>query len=337
MKALVWTAPRQLEYKDWPDPELDDGEALVRVRGVSICGSDLHGWLGHSRGRVPPLVLGHELAGEVVEVRGGQEILKTSRRVAVYPIIGCGQCRYCCSGRDYLCGSRKVLGLHVDGGLAECIKAPVKNLYPIPEKVNFAAGALVEPLACGLHMAGLAAEEKGPAVVLGAGPIGLAALLAARRAGFPKIAVSEINAGRRAIATKLGADLAVNPQEAGAVEALTRFFGEEGCAVVFDAAGFAPTRQLALKLVRTGGLIVLAGLGEQETALDCVEVIRREIRIAGSFAYNRQEFQQTIEWVASGRVSFEGWVSEAPLAEGQSVFEELVRPDARRIKVVLKP
>jgi threonine dehydrogenase-like Zn-dependent dehydrogenase len=337
MKALVYTAPRKLEYQDWPDPELGPGDALVRIHAAAVCGSDLHGWLGHSRGRVPPLVLGHELAGEVVEVRSSQAAIAPGTRVTVYPILGCGHCAYCSSGRDYLCPRWRLLGLHVAGGFAEYLKVPIANLDALPAEVDFIHGALVEPLACGLHMAGLVGQERGPLAILGAGSVGLMGLEAARQLNFPKVAVVEINPHRSEIARKLGAGLTVNPNDTSALEELQRFFGEEGCAVVFDAAGFSVTRQLALRLVRPGGLIILSGLGEQETTLDCVEIIRREIRLAGAFAHSRREFQKAVDWIAAGRLVTAEWISEAPLAEGQRVFEELVKPDSTRVKVVLKP
>lgn len=337
MHALVYTAHRKLEFQDWPDPKPAPGEALVRVRGAGVCGSDVHGWMGKSRGRTPPLILGHEVAGEVVELHGPDPGHTLAERVAVYPILGCDQCPYCISGRDYLCARRRVLGLHIQGAFAEYLQAPAKNLYALPATVDFVAGALVEPLACGLHMARLASAERGPVAILGAGAIGLMALQACVQTGFPKIAVLEINPARSAVAKRLGAGITVNPQDPGCMNELTGFAGDGGYAVVLDAAGFSLTRQLALRLVQTGGLIVLAGLGDQETVLDCVEIIRREIRLAGSFAYNRQEFQKAIEWLAGGRLDYGEWVSEADLSAGQQVFEELDRPDSTRVKVVLKP
>ncbi len=337
MKALVYTAPRKLEFQDWPDPELSSGEALVRVRAAAVCGSDVHGWLGHSRGRVPPLVLGHETAGVVEQVRGGAGAVKTGDRVGVYPIVGCDQCEYCASGRDHICRRRKVLGLHITGAFADYVKVPAKNLYPLSAKTGFIEGALIEPLACGLRMVGKCGEERGPIAILGAGPIGLLSLQVARQLNFPKIAVVEVNAQRSAEARRQGADLTVNPQDPDSLEQLERFFGEDGCFAVLDAAGFSATRQLAVRLVRSGGLIVTAGLGDQESPLDYVDVIRRELRIEGAFAYDRQGFQLAAQWVAKGRLNVKEWVSEAPLADGQSVFESLAQPDSSRIKVVLKP
>ena len=318
MKALVYTQPRKVEYLDWPDPQPGPGDALVRIGAVSICGSDVHGWLGHSRGRVPPLVLGHEMAG-VVERVDGPAAVEPGQAVAVYPIIGCNRCSYCASDQEYICRRRRVLGLHEAGGCAQYLNVPARNLYPIADRMGMLMGSLVEPLSNALHFVSLAERDLGPCAIVGAGPIGLLILQVARHAGFRPIAV------------------AVNPAHTGALEELEHFFGEDGCSVVFDAAGFSTTRQLALKLARSGGLMVLAGLGEAETSFDFIELIRREVRVAGAYAYSRREFQQAIEWIDGGRVLFEGWVSEADLQDGQRVFEELAGPDPERIKVVLKP
>ncbi len=337
MKALVYTKPGELEFKEWPDPELEPGDALVRVRAVSVCGSDLHGWLGHSRGRVPPLVLGHELAGVVEKLRDGAAPVKVGERVAVYPLLGCNQCPTCQAGRDYLCRRRRVLGLHINGGFAQYLKIPARNLHPLPEKSSFIEGALIEPLACGVHMVSKCSEGRGPIAILGAGPIGLFCLQVARQLNFPKVAVVEVNPRRAEAARRQGADLLVNPKDPSSFEQLEKFFGEDGCIAVFDAAGFTPTRQLALRLVKTGGLVVTGGLGDQESPLDYVDLIRREIRVEGVFAYSRREFEVAAEWMATGRVNLKDWVSEAPLDQGQAIFRELSSPNSARIKVILKP
>lgn len=336
MKALVYTGPRKVEYLDWPDPQLGPGDALVRIGAVSICGSDVHGWLGHSRGRVPPLVLGHEMAG-VVERMEGAAPVGPGQAVAVYPIIGCNRCSYCASDQEYICRRKRVLGLHEAGGCAQYLKVPARNLYPISDRMGMLLGSLVEPLSNALHFVSLAARDRGPCAIVGAGPIGVLILQVARYLGFRPIAVAELNTRRAQLAGKLGAAIAVNPAHPGAAEQLEHFFGEDGCSVAFDAAGFLPARQLALKVVRSGGLIVLAGLGEAETSFDFIELIRREVRVTGAYAYSRREFQQAIEWIDGGRVVFEDWVSEADLQDGQSVFEELAGSNPERIKVVLKP
>ncbi len=345
MKALVYTAPKRLAWQEWPDPEPAQGEALVRVESIGVCGSDVHGWLGKSRGRVPPLILGHEMAGIVEDVRAPATELRPGDFVAIYPMIGCGQCRFCATDRERLCRQRKLMGMHLAGGFAEYLKAPAKNLYPLPSSMNLVAGALVEPLANALHFVEYAQTDPGPLAILGAGAIGLLMLQVARQitapdhAGrlFPKIAVTEVNPHRGALAHRFGADLVVNPLDPDALSQLESFFGEDGCHAVLDAAGFASSRQLALKLVATGGLVGLVGLGEADTLIDCVELIRREIRLAGIYGYGRNEFQRAVEWIAQGRIDYQDWVTEAPLKEGQKFFEALDRPDTTQIKLILRP
>lgn len=345
MKALVYTAPKKLEWQDWQDPELGPGDARVRVRSVGVCGSDVHGWLGNSRGRVPPLVLGHELAGVVEEVRAEDSVVGPGDFVAVYPLLGCGECRYCADGRDRLCRRRKLLGMHRAGGFAEFVAVPAKNLYPLPASLDAATGALVEPLANALHFVEYAQYDAGPIAILGAGAIGLLMLQAARQMQsaqdggrlFPRIAMTEISSHRAAMARQLGADLVVDPRETNAVEVLQSFFGEDGCSAVLDAAGFSSSRQLALKLVASGGLVGLVGMGDAETTFDCIEAVRREVSLAGIYGYGRDEFQRAIEWMKDGRIDASGWVSEAPLPEGQTIFEDLDRPGSEKVKVILKP
>jgi threonine dehydrogenase-like Zn-dependent dehydrogenase len=345
VKALVYTAPKRLAWQEWPDPEPALGEALVRVESIGVCGSDVHGWLGKSRGRVPPLILGHEMAGVVQEVRSQAASLQRGDFVAIYPIIGCGHCRFCATDRERLCRQRKLMGMHLAGGFAEYLKAPAKNLYRLPPSVNFIGGALVEPLANALHFVEYAQTDPGPIAILGAGAIGLLMLQVARQITardrakrlFPKIAVTEVNPHRAALARRFGADLVVNPQETGALSQLEAFFGEDGCRAVLDAAGFASSRQLALKLVATGGLVGLVGMGETDTTFDCVELIRREVRLAGIYGYGRDEFQRAVEWITQGRIDYQDWVTEAPLKEGQKLFEALDQPDTTQIKLILRP
>src|SRR5579863_7034082 len=263
------------------------------------------------------------MAGVVERVEDGGTTVKAGDHVAVYPLVGCGHCSYCAAGRECLCRRKKLLGMHVPGGFAEYLKAPAKNLYPIHARLSLAEGALVEPLANALHFVRAAQADRGASAILGAGAIGLLILEVARQMGLApdgRIAVVE-----------------VNPKEPDAAARLDQFFGEDGCAVVFDAAGLSATRQMAMRLVRSEGVIVLAGLSEAETTLDFIEVIRREVRLAGVYAYGREEFQLAAKWMAEGRVNLDGLISEARLSDGQSIFEDLARPDSERVKVVLKP
>ncbi|HXJ42328.1 MAG TPA: alcohol dehydrogenase catalytic domain-containing protein, partial [Bryobacteraceae bacterium] len=143
MKALVYTAPRRLEMLELTDPVPTKGEVLVRIRATGVCGSDLHGFLGRSKKRVPPLILGHEFTGEVAASRDGDPGIAPGSAVAVYPIVSCGKCEYCASEREHLCLARRVYGLDFHGGLAEYAAVPRRCLFPIPASMSFVEASLI--------------------------------------------------------------------------------------------------------------------------------------------------------------------------------------------------
>jgi 2-desacetyl-2-hydroxyethyl bacteriochlorophyllide A dehydrogenase len=343
MRAAFWTAPGKMELREMPIPEIGPGEALIHVSGVGVCGSDMHVWRGHSPDRAPPLILGHEMAGEVTEVRDSDTV-RRGDFVTVYPVLGCERCSYCVQGREALCRHKKPRGIYAAGGFAEYVRMPARNLLRIggaeSGRVSPAIskiGALVEPLATAVHFVNAAASDQGPAAILGLGPIGLMILKVAKQRGFSKIAAVENNPNRVEIARQGGAGLVVNPTEPDAIRCLEDFFGEDGCCVVWNTAGVVPARQLALRLVRSEGLVVELGLAQAETSVDFGELIRREIRIAGSYAYSRAEFASAASLLQEDRLDITNWVTESPLEDIQLVFEELNRPDTSRAKVVLRP
>jgi threonine dehydrogenase-like Zn-dependent dehydrogenase len=341
MKAAMWTGPERFEFQDIPVPELRTGEVLIRVRAVGVCGTDLHIWRGAIPDRVPPLLLGHEMSGEIIQVKD-VDTVKAGDPVAVYPMIGCGVCTHCLQGRDVLCRHRKPRGIFVAGGFAEFLRAPAHNIFPLTAGKGavsgpalFTLGALVEPLAAVLRSVKAASGDVGPAAVLGLGPIGISILQVAKLRGFAKIAALDINPNRMAIAKKLGADLVLSPADPNVLAQLDDFFGEDGCCVVWNAAGVSPARALAQKIVRSGGLMMEVGMHDNETTIDFMDLMRREVRICPSHAYSREQF------AAAARMALEGlntadWVQEAPIETIQSVFKDLDRPDTSRVKVILR-
>ena len=214
MKALVYTAPRRVELQELPEPPVNPNEVLVGIRAVGVCGSDLEGFLGRSKKRVPPLVLGHEFCGEIVKI--GKDIcgFRVGDAVAVYPLVTCGQCEYCKSQRHQICPARKVYGLDRHGALAEYVSAPEGCLFRIPPGMTFQEGALVEPLANALHvLERCPALEGKTGLVYGGGPIGLLVFWAAKHFGLRRVAVVDLNPRRLAIFEKLGfVNMAILPQ-----------------------------------------------------------------------------------------------------------------------------
>ena len=250
MKALVYTEPKSLIWREEPAPVLPLGECLVRVEAVGICGSDMHAWLGHDERRPAPLILGHEAAGVVVEGPGA------GRRVTVNPLATCGRCRACVSGRNNLCPSRQILSMVPrQGAFAEFIAIPADNLVEIPDGISFEKACLAEPLACGWHGVRLGGKGlelplgQARCLVIGGGAIGLGAALALKAQGAVDVTISEANP-RRIPALASAGDFTIGSPDAIVAE------DPGGYDLVIDGVGFWATRATASRAARPGGVIV---------------------------------------------------------------------------------
>src|SRR5215510_10426201 len=210
MQALVWLGPRNMVQRAEPMPTLADGDVLISVGAVGICGSELSGFLGHNSLRVPPLIMGHEGAGQVVHATGGTfatgEAATVGSRVTFNPLVVCGNCDRCSAGKSNLCRHRQLVGAHRPGAFAQYVAVPARQCYLLPESLSLVAGSLAEPLACSIRAVALSevkAHER--LLILGAGPIGLCALAAARAQGVEQIIVSDVAPGRLDMARRWGA------------------------------------------------------------------------------------------------------------------------------------
>lgn len=329
MRALVWRGPRLMAVETVDEPRQGDDEVIVRPEAAGICGSEIEGYLGRMPNRVPPLVMGHEFAGTVVAAGRGAGGEWSGRRVAVNPLLSCRVCVRCKAGERNLCAERRLIGVHVAGGFAERVAVPAANLIALPDGADARTGALVEPLANAVHAVALgrrlAATET--AIVLGAGTIGLFALHAARAAGIPDVRVVEPHAARRAAALAAGARTA----HADAAELAS----ERRADLVIDAVGATATRRAALDVVRPGGVAVLLGLHEDETALPFHRVVRDQVAIQGSFAYTDADFAAALELLTSGRVALGELAGTLPLDAGPNAFATLAAGPTAQLKTFL--
>lgn len=311
MRALVFTAPGQVEMRDEPAPQLRAGEVLVTIEASGICGSELHGF--RSLGlRKPPLIMGHEFAGTTAD----------GERVVVNPLVTCGWCPACLRGNSSVCASRQLMGVHRPGGFAEAAAVPSASLHRLPPGVDWTAAALIEPLANAVHAWRIAAPQ-GPVAIVGAGSIGLVCLLVARQHSTGEIVVADPSAERRAVAKSLGATT---------VAALSETDGSD-FDTTFDAVGLPVTRAAALRQVRAGGTSVWLGLGSSDVAFDGNDLVRSEKRILGSFAYTAEDFGEA---VALSSVVDLGWGTAVPLSAAATTFMELADGRTDIIKAVLR-
>ena len=322
MRALVYTAPRQVTLEERPRPLPATGESEIAVAAAGICGSDISGFLGHSRRRIPPLVLGHELVGRRPD----------GRRVVANPLISCGRCTACLGGAQNLCSSWRLLGMdRTPGCYAEFVAILESQMYEIPDHLSDARAVTAEPLANIVHLFRLAAPLPFFRLgIVGGGTMGSLAVLTARRLGVREILVQDVSEVRLQTVRGMGATLAVNVSpEQGRAEGL-RFAGQ-GLDLVLDASGTAAARQAAFDLCRPGGLVVLLGMGQERSEIDFVTSIRKEHRVAMSFGYTPADFERALNLLADGEIDLSPWTAEMPLEDGQKAFDrmQLQRPAIR--------
>jgi len=339
MRAVVWLGPRTMELQAVADPTPGAGEVLLRVGAVGICGSELSGYLGQNSLRVPPLVMGHEFAGEVVARGARVTALELGDQVIANPLSSCGVCQLCQAGHQNLCPLRQLVGAHRPGAFAELVAVSAASCTRLPANLSPVAGSLAEPLACGVRAARVGGVGDGTSVaIFGAGPIGLMCVSACRRVGGEVRLVVDMHAGRLTTAARWGALATCNASSDDPVAAARRVSGGLGVDVAIDAVGASATRRAAIEAVRPGGVVVFLGLHEAESAVQANHVVRSEVRITGSFAYTPTEFAEAVRMLAKGdvRVSSD-WLEERPLAACAASFAQLIDAPPAIAKIVLRP
>jgi L-iditol 2-dehydrogenase len=342
MKALVHTAPYKFEFKDAPMPHVGDEDVLVRVKAIGICGSDLHGYTGETGRRIPPCIMGHEAAGVVEAIGKDAPGVVVGERITFDSTVYCNQCPACRRGRINLCEKRRVLGSshptwRRDGCMAEFVVVPWWITYKLPDAVSFEEAALVEAAAVGLHAARITPIDINESVaVIGAGPIGIFAIQAAKVRGAGRIIALDVREERLALARKLGADVTINTSQKDVGVVLQNVLGQPDVDVVLEAVGLPATLELAWKLAKKGGNLTLIG-NVAPAPFPLPEVIVRELTIRGSLA-SAGEFRACLDLMAQGRIQAKPLISRVmPLSEGQVAFDTLHKGDPALLKVVLLP
>lgn len=324
MRALVYTGPEAMEIRDVADPVANTGEVVVRVDSSGICGSDMHAFLGHDARRPAPLILGHEAAGLVL---GGR---RDGERVTINPLVACGTCSACQTGRENICPNREIISMQPrEGAFAQLVAIPETNLVTVPDHVSFEKAALAEPLAVSWHAARLVMEAihggtAERALVIGGGAIGVAAALALKAMGVEAVEISEPNAIRRDYLNG-----------AGELEAIAAAEGEYP--IVVDAVGYAATRAIATKHAAPGGVIAHIGLGEDTGGLDVRRMTLQEISFIGTYTYTAQDFRDTAAALFDGRLGSLEWIESRALSDGAQAFADIRAGAVAAPKIILKP
>ncbi len=331
MKALVYLGKENMVYREVEEPQAGPRTALLKVKACGICGSDMHGYHGHDPRRVPPMIMGHEIAG-VVETGS-----LAGQRVAVNPLLTCGECTECLSGTQQLCENQRNIGLppHA-GGFAERIVVPERNLVKIPDDMDFRVAALTEPVAVAYHAVLLGTNNlrrplsAARVAVLGGGAIGLTTALVAIAQGAGAVMLAEPNPIRRRTASAVSsAIIAYDPNDAPLAPPAN------SVDLIFDAVGAKQTREAAFLMARRGATIVHLGLLPGSEGVDVRRITLAEIAFIGSYCYSMTDFRETVALLASGRLGPLNWVESRHLSEGSQAFRDLDRGHTAAAKIVL--
>jgi L-iditol 2-dehydrogenase len=343
MKALVLREYGRLVVEDAPRPAPRPDEVLVRVRACGICGSDVLGMDGSTGRRIPPLIMGHEGAGEIAEVGPAVAGWAPGDRVAFDSTVFCGRCWHCLRGEVNLCDERRVLGVSCaefrrDGAFAEFVAVPARILCRLPQGLAFERAAMVEAVAVAAHAVRrtpLSADST--VAVLGAGMIGSLIIQVLRASGVSRIIAIDLDGDRLQLALRLGSSAVAMADSAGLSETVHLFGDGRGVDAAFDAVGLATTVGAAVGFVRKGGTVTLVGNAEKRADLPLQAVVTRQITLVGTCA-SAGEMGACLGMIAEGRVNVTDFISAtAPLEDGPGWFGRLRAREKGLMKVLLKP
>lgn len=336
MKTLICTTPGQFEYSGGEKPTVSKGNAIIKVRRIGICGTDLHAFEGTQPFFTYPRILGHELAGELVafDDAPGFEVGET---VTFIPYFNCGECIACRSGKPNCCSSIQVCGVHVDGGMTEYLSVPSYSLVH-GEGLSYDALALVEPLAIGAHGVRRAAVQKDEFVlVIGAGPIGLGIMEFARVAGGKVIAL-DINEARLAFCKdRLQVDHTIHAGTENVMEQLSKITNGDMPTVVIDATGNQKAINGAFQYMAHGARYVLVGLQKGEICVSHPEFHKREATLMSSRNATREDFEHVVASMKSGMVDPTTYITHrVAFDQVKTDFKTWLNPETGVIKAIVE-
>lgn len=318
MLQAVMPRPGCVEIKEIEKPSAGAGQVLLRIQRIGVCGSDIHVFHGqHPLTPWHPVVQGHEFSAVVEAVGEGVVHVQPGDKVTAMPQIVCGSCQACQSGQEHICHNLKVRGFQAPGCAQEYWVTEAEKVVKLPDDMGFDVGALVEPTAVGVHAVRLIPEIASKRVlVLGAGTIGNLLAQVAQASGAERVVLKDINAARLDLATCCGIEHVMGGEQGSFAEAVERCFDGQGYDVVFDCAGVQPALTESLSSLHKGGTFVVVAVYPKPVQVDLTLVQDRELKIHGSLMYQRQDYEEAIEYLSSGQINV------APLISKHFSFKE---------------
>ncbi len=338
MKAVYLEANMQTAVRDIEKPKVAPDEVLIKVKSTGICGSDLHAFRGAHAFRKPPVILGHELAGDVVEIGSKVQTIKVGDRVTVMPQVGCGKCRHCREGNGNICPDSRVPGI---GGwlgtFVEYFNAPAAVVVKLPDNVTYDQGALAEPLAVAVHALNkISPQNRNNLVILGSGTIGLLMAAVAPSCGFRKVLTTDALDYNLKMAASVGVARTVNVLTEDLAAAVAETFGGEKADAVVIAAGAPNIIDQAIESVRPKGEIIYLSMITKPMTANSYPIVFWEMDVKGSRTYTLADFKQAIDLLGSGKIDFQKFITQRyPLEQAQVGLELLDQKKEDSVKVML--
>lgn len=334
MKALRLEQPGKAVIAEVSEPNRKPGEALLKVRRVGLCGSDLNSFRGRNPMVSYPRIPGHEIAATIVELDGAPSHLTVGMDVTLSPYTSCGECAACRRGRNNACQFNQTLGVQRDGALTEYICVPVEKLYPA--KLDLTSLCIVEPLTVGFHAAARGRVAMGETVaVLGCGGVGLGAVAAAAFRGATTIAV-DVDDAKLAIAQRAGATHLIHAQRQNVGEQLRALTDGHGPDVIIEAIGTPNTFRLAVEEVAFTGRVVYIGYAKEPVSYETKHFVQKELDILGARNAQPEDFRSVIQMLEAGRFPVDAAVSPiVPLDEAPQIFAQWSDQPSRFTKIMI--
>ena len=334
MKALVYTGIQELIYREEKNPKEIPGESIIKVKATGICGSDMHAYHGKDDRRSPPLILGHEVSGVT------QNGKFKNKNVVINPLISCDQCYYCKNGREHLCPKRIMVGMSKpiqrEGGLAEYVSVPDKNIYTIPEELSINDSALTEPTAVCVHAVKLGEENTKKKLsdckilIQGGGAIGLlCGLILNKEKNCKNIVMSDPNKLRLKECSKYLDGKFVEPSH--------KELMENEFDIIFDTVGLEVSRNQAISTIVPGGVIIHVGLTQPAGSFNFKKLTIQEIIIVGTYCYTNKDFKKAIEILTQKKIGSLDWIEYRDLKQGAEAFKQIHNGSCIAPKIILIP
>jgi len=332
MQALVYTGTQELVYRKEKNPKIVNNESIVKVFASGICGSDMHAYHGKDNRRIPPLILGHEISGTIDKGKFA------GKKVILNPLITCSECEYCANGREHLCKKRIILGMSQpierQGGFAEYVSIPNKNIYELPNTLDIKEAPIAEPTAVALHAVELGEKKLSKplknlkVLIIGGGAIGLlSGLILSKVKNCKKIVIADPNEKRLGECSKY--------LDAEAVKPNSNTIVDDHFDIVFDTVGMEVTRKQAIQVIKPGGVIIHIGLTQPSGPFDFRKTTLQEITFIGTYCYTNKDFEKTLSILADKKIGSLDWIEYRKLKDGSSAFKQIHDGSCSAPKIIL--